>query len=152
MAIPEDDSDLLTRNALKIPEICTSLSCFDPSCPALRCSKNKLAGLLRHVRESHGPNQVPGWFIRKHGIQQCPSCLKYFKDLKKHSGCKGPAQIRDFKGVRQNVQELNGDRSSLLIDNAVIQTSIPINGPEEEAWNLVDKKTWDQFLTHGART
>ena len=52
-------------------------SCFDSSCPLLACSKNKLSGLLRHVRESHVPSTVPAWFIRKWELKICP-CVASF--------------------------------------------------------------------------
>ena len=46
-------------------------------------------GLLRHVRECHVPADVPSWFIRKWKLKACPSCSFHFKDLSRHSKCRG---------------------------------------------------------------
>ena len=84
----------LAENDWPAPRSDGEFHCFDLSCPSLTCSKNKLSGLLRHVRESHLPSDVPSWFVRKWRHQACPSCHFFFKELSKHTKCGGKTSVQ----------------------------------------------------------
>ena len=87
MSDEESDSTLELDGAFLMDQ--RVFSCFDASCPPLACAKNKLSGLLRHVRECHAPSEVPSWFIRKWELKACSLCQFYFKDLLRYSKCSG---------------------------------------------------------------
>ena len=84
----------LAENDWPAPRSDGEFHCFDLSCPSLACSKNKLSGLLRHVRESHPPSDIPSWFVRKWRLQACPLCHFFFKELSKHTKCGGKTSVQ----------------------------------------------------------
>ena len=142
--------------------------CFDDSCPPLRCSANKLPGLLRHVRERHAPSEVPSWFVRRWNLKACLSCQLFFKDLSKHSRCRGraaepssdvSAMVNDGDAVGETASDPNDRgtagrsvglgherRTADVGPVAGVQSSQDDCQSEREAWTMVESLSWDFIL------
>ena len=136
--------------------------CFDSSCPALSCATNKLLGLLRHVRDRHLPTEVPPWFIRQWGLHECPSCKRFFKELSKHTRCRGqePAISSSQSPKTVHVDLTIPARASPLSNIMASGTSASstarnireqnesYDAPtvERRAWSLVEGLTWEEIF------
>ena len=143
--------------------------CFDSSCPALSCATNKLSGLLRHVRDRHLPTEVLPWFIRQWGLHECPSCKGFFKELSKHTRCRGedrvfprqepaisssqsPKTVHVDLAIPARASSLSNEMASGASASStarnIREQSESYDAPtaERRAWSLVEGLTWEEVF------
>ena len=80
--------------------LCCKVMSQIENCPFPPCrSSGTLQRVLHHIRQCHHSNQVPGEFIVRFNLQQCPDCRRWFLKLGQHkSQCR---KRKDFERTTQ---------------------------------------------------